>query len=162
MKTIKYKEAKTESLQRAIHLLSMYRLGSSLKLIKEAAVFAGLTLEGRTFKAAYPQLVAFYQNALNAEEAETLTITTEAPQEVAHATEPKTDSEKIDAIVARTPGTWVKHRNLRAKLVAAHNAEIDKQVEEVDRLIAAKRSDTEQSKRELYRKKSNLKIRLIV
>lgn len=74
MKTIKYTEAKTEVLQRAITLLDMYRLKASLASIKQQAVFAGLELTGRSFKVIYPQLVEFYNQALVVEEAETLVI----------------------------------------------------------------------------------------
>lgn len=74
MKTIKYTEAKTEVLQRAITMLDMYRLKSSLAMIKQAATFAGLELKGRSFKAIHPQLVEFYNQALVVEEAETLVI----------------------------------------------------------------------------------------
>ncbi|AUR90569.1 hypothetical protein NVP1162O_46 [Vibrio phage 1.162.O._10N.261.48.E3] len=75
MKTIKFTAAKTEELKRAITLLDMYRLKSSLKDIKACASFGGFDLTGRSFKAIYPQLVVIYSNALNAEEAETLTVT---------------------------------------------------------------------------------------
>lgn len=74
MKTIKYTEAKTEILKRAINLLDMYRNKSSLASIKKQASIAGLELTGRSFKAIYPQLVFFYENALAVEEAETLVI----------------------------------------------------------------------------------------
>lgn len=74
MKTIKYTEAKTEVLQRAITMLDMYRLKSSLASIKQTATFAGVELKGRSFKAIYPQLVEFYNHALLIEEAETLVI----------------------------------------------------------------------------------------
>lgn len=71
---IKYKDAKTEELQRAICLLDMYRFKATLAEIKVAAKFSGLELTGRTFKAAYPQLIEFYNQALVVEEAETLVI----------------------------------------------------------------------------------------
>lgn len=74
MKTIKYTEAKTEVLQRAIGLLDLYRIKASLATIKQQATFAGLELKGRSFKAIYPQLVDFYNQALVVEEAETLVI----------------------------------------------------------------------------------------
>lgn len=74
MKTIKYTEAKTEVMQRAIALLDMYRLKSSLASIKQAAIFSGIELRGRSFKAVYPQLVEFYNNALMVEESETLVV----------------------------------------------------------------------------------------
>ncbi len=74
MKTIKYTEAKTEILKRAINLMDMYRNKSSLASIKKQAEFSGLELTGRSFKAIYPQLVSFYENALVVEEAETLVI----------------------------------------------------------------------------------------
>lgn len=74
MKTIKYTEAKTEVLQRAIGLLDLYRIKASLETIKQQATFAGLELKGRSFKAIYPQLVEFYNQALVVEEAETLVI----------------------------------------------------------------------------------------
>lgn len=74
MKTIKYMEAKTEVLQRAITMLDMYRFKSSLSSIKQAATFSGIELTGRSFKAIYPQLVEFYNQALVVEEAETLVI----------------------------------------------------------------------------------------
>jgi len=74
MKTIKYTEAKTEILKRAINLLDMYRNKSSLSSIKKQASISGLELTGRSFKAIYPQLVSFYENALVVEEAETLVI----------------------------------------------------------------------------------------
>lgn len=74
MKTIKYTEAKTEVLKRAINLLDMYRTKSTLASIKQQAEVAGIELTGRSFKAIYPQLVSFYENALVVEEAETLVI----------------------------------------------------------------------------------------
>ena len=74
MKTIKFTEAKTEVLQRAINMLDLYRLKASLSSIKQAAGIAGLELKGRSFKAIYPQLVEFYNQALAVEEAETLAI----------------------------------------------------------------------------------------
>ena len=74
MKTVKFTEAKTEVLQRAITLLDLYRFKSSLAHIKEQAAFAGLELKGRSFKVIYPQLVEFYNQALAVEEAETLVI----------------------------------------------------------------------------------------
>lgn len=74
MKTIKFTAAKTETLKQAINLLDMYRLKSSLSAIKQQAVVAGLELSGRSFKAIYPQLVEFYTQALQVEEAETLVI----------------------------------------------------------------------------------------
>lgn len=74
MQTIKYTEAKTEILKRAINLLDMYRNKSSLSSIKKQASISGLDLTGRSFKAIYPQLVSFYENALVVEEAETLVI----------------------------------------------------------------------------------------
>lgn len=74
MKAIKYTEAKTEILKRAINLLDMYRNKSSLSSIKKQASISGLELTGRSFKAIYPQLVSFYENALVVEEAETLVI----------------------------------------------------------------------------------------
>lgn len=74
MKTIKFTAAKTETLKQAINLLDMYRLKSSLSAIKQQAVVAGLELSGRSFKAIHPQLVEFYTQALQVEEAETLVI----------------------------------------------------------------------------------------
>ncbi len=74
MKTIKFTAAKTETLKQAINLLDMYRLKSSLSAIKQQAVVAGLELSGRSFKAIYPQLVEFYTQALQVEEAEALVI----------------------------------------------------------------------------------------
>lgn len=74
MKTIKFTAAKTETLKKAINLLDMYRLKSSLSAIKQQAVIAGLELSGRSFKVIYPQLVEFYNQALLVEEAETLVI----------------------------------------------------------------------------------------
>lgn len=74
MKTIKFTAAKTETLKQAINLLDMYRLKSSLSAIKQQAVIAGLELSGRSFKVIHPQLVEFYNQALQAEEAETLVI----------------------------------------------------------------------------------------
>ena len=75
MKTIKFTQAKTQVLKSAINLLDMYRVKSSLASIKTQASVAGLELTGRSFKAVYPQLVSFYNNALQVEEAETLTVT---------------------------------------------------------------------------------------
>lgn len=74
MKTIKFTEAKTEVLQRAIYMLDSYRHKASLASIKQQAEIAGLKLTGRSFKAIYPQLVEFYNQALQVEEAETLVI----------------------------------------------------------------------------------------
>lgn len=74
MKTIKFTAAKTETLKQAINLLDMYRLKSSLSAIKQQAVIAGLELSGRSFKVIHPQLVEFYNQALQVEEAETLVI----------------------------------------------------------------------------------------
>jgi hypothetical protein len=74
MKTIKFTEAKTETLKQAIMMLDMYRLKSSLSLIKQQAEVAGLKLTGRSFKVVYPQLVEFYNQALLVEEAETPAI----------------------------------------------------------------------------------------
>lgn len=74
MKTIKFTEAKTEVMKQAINLLDMYRLKSSLSAIKNQAAIAGLELTGRSFKAVYPQLVEFYNQALQVEESETLVI----------------------------------------------------------------------------------------
>ena len=74
MKTIKFTAAKTEALKQAINLLDMYRLKSSLSAIKQQAAIAGLELSGRSFKVIYPQLVEFYTQALQVEEAETLAI----------------------------------------------------------------------------------------
>jgi hypothetical protein len=72
---IKFTEAKTTELKQAINLLDLYRIKASLSSIKAQATIAGLELKGRSFKAIYPQLVDFYNNALQVEEAETLTIT---------------------------------------------------------------------------------------
>lgn len=74
MKTIKYTEAKTEILKRAICMLDLYRHKASLKVIKDSAKASGLELTGRSFKMIYPQLVEFYNQALQVEEAETLVI----------------------------------------------------------------------------------------
>lgn len=74
MKTIKFTAAKTEILQRAIYMLDSYRLKDSLSSIKAQAKISGLELTGRSFKAVYPQLVEFYNQALLVEEAETLVI----------------------------------------------------------------------------------------
>lgn len=74
MKLVKFTEAKTEALQRAIYLLTSYRNKDTLQSIKNQAEFAGLELKGQTFKAIYPQLVEFYSQALLEEEAETLVI----------------------------------------------------------------------------------------
>lgn len=74
MKTIKFTEAKTEVLKQAINLLDMYRLKASLSAIKSQSAIAGLELIGRSFKVIYPQLVEFYSQALQVEEAETLVI----------------------------------------------------------------------------------------
>ena len=75
MKTVKFTEAKTKSLQQAICLIDMYRNKASLKMIKESAKVYGLEIKGRTSKIVYAALVEFYGNALNEEEAETLAIT---------------------------------------------------------------------------------------
>jgi len=75
MKTIKFTAAKTEALKQAICLLDMYRHKTSLKMIKESASAYGLEIKGRTSKVVFNALVDFYNNALNAEEAETLKIT---------------------------------------------------------------------------------------
>jgi len=72
MKTLKFTDAKTEVMKQAINLLDMYRLKSSLSAIKAQALIAGLELTGRSFKAVYPQLVAFYNQAMQVEESETL------------------------------------------------------------------------------------------
>jgi hypothetical protein len=74
MKTVKFTEAKTETLRQAIALLDMYRLKSPLWLIKQSAQAVVLELEGRSAKAIYPQLVEFYNQALLVEESETLVI----------------------------------------------------------------------------------------
>lgn len=74
MKTVKFTEAKTETLKQAVNLLDMFRFKSSLSSIKAQAELAGLKLTGRSFKAIYPQLVEFYNQALLVEEAETLVI----------------------------------------------------------------------------------------
>lgn len=74
MKTIKFAEAKTEVMKQAINLLDMYRLKSSLSAIKNQASIAGLKLAGRSFKVIYPQLLEFYNQALQVEESETLVI----------------------------------------------------------------------------------------
>jgi len=74
MKTIKFTDAKTEVMQRAINMLDLYRMKASLTSIKQAAAFAGIELKGRSFKVIYPQLVDFYNQALIVEEAETLVI----------------------------------------------------------------------------------------
>ena len=75
MKTIKFTQAKTQVLKSAINLLDMYRFKSSLVSIKARASVSGLELTGRSFKVVYPQLVEFYNNALQVEEAETLRVT---------------------------------------------------------------------------------------
>lgn len=72
---VKFTEAKTTVLKQAINLLDLYRLKASLSTIKEQALIAGLEVKGRSFKVVYPQLVEFYNNALQVEEAETLTVT---------------------------------------------------------------------------------------
>jgi hypothetical protein len=74
MKTVKFTEAKTQELRQAINLLDMYRFKSPLASIKAQAEIAGLSLTGRTFKAVYAELVVFYNQALQVEEAETLVI----------------------------------------------------------------------------------------
>jgi len=74
MKTIKFTEAKTEVLQRAIYMLDSYRHKASLTSIKQQAEIAGLKLTGRSFKDIHPQLVEFYNQALLVEESETLFI----------------------------------------------------------------------------------------
>lgn len=70
----KFKDAKTTELRYAIWLLDLYRFKATLTEIKVAAKVAGLDLKGRTFKAAYPQLIEHYNQALVVEEAETLVI----------------------------------------------------------------------------------------
>ncbi|AUR88847.1 hypothetical protein NVP1118B_87 [Vibrio phage 1.118.B._10N.261.49.F6] len=74
MKTIKFTEAKTQTLKQAINLLDMFRFKSSLSSIKAQAKIAGLELTGRSFKSVYPQLVSFYEMAMVEEEAETLVV----------------------------------------------------------------------------------------
>jgi len=74
MKTVKFTEAKTDVLKRAINMLDLYRLKASLSSIKQAAEIAGLELKGRSFKAIYPQLLEFYNQALVVEESETLVV----------------------------------------------------------------------------------------
>ena len=74
MKTIKFTTAKTETLKQAIKLRDMFRFKSSLSSIKAQADLAGLKLTGRSFKVIYPQLVEFYNQALQVEESETLVI----------------------------------------------------------------------------------------
>lgn len=74
MKTIKFTQAKTEAAKQAINLLDMFRIKSSLSSIKEQAAIAGLDIKGRSFKAVYPQLVAFYEQAMVEEEAQTLVV----------------------------------------------------------------------------------------
>ena len=72
MKTITFTDAKTEVMKQAINLLDMYRLKSSLSTIKAQALIAGLELTGRSFKTVYPQMVEFYNQAIQVEESETL------------------------------------------------------------------------------------------
>lgn len=82
--------------------------------------------------------------------------------EVELAIELKTEVMKsIDKIVLSTKGTWVKHRNLRAKLTKQHNDALKKMIEEVDIEIAKMRSMTNQDKREIYKKKALLSIMVI-
>ena len=162
MKTIKFTEAKTQTLKQAINLLDMFKIGSSLKSIKEQASFAGLEIKGRTFKAVYPQLVAFYENALNAEEAETLTITNEPAMSIESSEViEKTAEEKIEAEVAKVGGAWVKKRNARNKLTAEHNKNIQKKIDYVSKKIRDLISKPEQEKRSLYALKSQLTRQLI-
>jgi hypothetical protein len=74
METIKFTQAKTETLKQAITLLDSYRHKATLKMIKESAAVYGLELTGRTFKDVYPQLVEFYEMAMIEEEAATLVV----------------------------------------------------------------------------------------
>lgn len=74
MKTIKFTEAKTQTLKSAIHLLDMYKNKVALKDIKAQAKVSGFIVFGRSSKAIYTQLVEIYEQALQVEEAETLVI----------------------------------------------------------------------------------------
>lgn len=82
--------------------------------------------------------------------------------EVELAIELKTEVMKsIDKIVLSTKGTWVKHRNLRAKLTKQHNDEVKKKIEEIDIQIAKMRSMSNQDKREIYKNKALLSLMVI-
>ena len=159
MKTIKFTEAKTETLKQAINLLDMFRCKASLKSIKQQASIAGIEVVGRTFKAIYPQLVSFYENALNTEEAETLTITTEPTSLV----EKKviTDKEIIEIEVNKVGGTWVKRKNTRNKLVKNHNDKLQEKIDNLRKIVRSMISEKEQSKRDLYRQISELELKKI-
>lgn len=69
--------------------------------------------------------------------------------------------KSIDKIVLSTKGTWVKHRNLRAKLIKQHNDALKKMIEEVDIEIAKMRSMSNQDKREIYKKKALFSMMVI-
>ena len=162
MKTIKFTEAKTQTLKQAINLIDMFKVGSSLKSIKEQASFAGLEIKGRTFKAIYPQLVAFYENALKAEETEALAIINDPATSIESSeVVKKTAEEKIEAEVGKIGGTWVKKRNARNKLIAEHNKNIQKKIDHVSKKIRHLISKPEQEKRSLYALKSQLTRQLI-
>lgn len=161
MQTVKFTAAKTETLKQAINLLDMFRLGSSLKDIKAQAKVAGVELTGRSFKAVYPQLVSFYENALNEEEAETLTITTNKNEEVEVSIIEETAESKIEAQVDRIGGGWIKRKNTRNKLISEHDKKIQIKIDEVSKNIRSLISSPEQEKRKLYAIKSKLNLQLM-
>jgi|GEM_PF-4171729 len=72
---MKYTEAKTELMKRAIHMLESYKSKAKLSELKNQAALAGFELSGRTFKSVYPQIIEFYNQALLVEESETLKVT---------------------------------------------------------------------------------------
>jgi hypothetical protein len=76
MKTVKFTQAKTEVLKQAVNLIDMYKFKSSLSSIKKQAVIAGAdgVAKAKTFKSAYAEMVVFYNQALAAEESESLAI----------------------------------------------------------------------------------------
>ncbi|MGB0943653.1 MAG: hypothetical protein ACPGUE_14680 [Marinomonas sp.] len=159
METIKFTAAKTETLKQAINLLDMFRCGASLKSIKEQASISGLEVVGRTFKAIYPQLVSFYEDALNTEESETLTITTEQAAFIGKKV--LTDKDIIEIEVDKVGGTWVKRKNTRTKLVKSHNDKLQVKIDNLRKIVRSMISEKEQSKRDLYRKISELELKKI-
>jgi len=71
--------------------------------------------------------------------------------------------EQIDAKVLKVKGTWVKHRNLRNRLVAESNAEVQRQIDEIRKQVrkAKLNGAKEQDCRGLYAEITKLELRLL-
>lgn len=69
--------------------------------------------------------------------------------------------DEIDLIVSRVPGTWVKHRNVRAKLVQASNDLVETEIANIKKVIRGMISEKACKKRPLYAQVTHWELQLI-